>query len=266
MNLLLLEPSEVGAEGIAVLSGARATHLRQILRAQPGQDIRVGVIDGGRGSGIIRSVDERTVTVEFELEGVVPERPPVDLLLALPRPKVMRRLWAQIAALGVGHILLSNAERVERNYFDSHVLGADVYRPLLVEGLQQARDTCMPIVSIHRRLKVLVEDDLDSLCPRGARLVAQPGSERTCSATLAACTTPDIIARQAPKASSRVLLAVGPEGGWNDFELQLMHAHGFKTVAMGRRTLRSDTALIALLALLHEAVSTSEATSGIPGR
>jgi len=266
VNLLLLEPSEVGADGIAVLSGVRATHLRQILRAQPGQDIRVGVIDGGRGAGTILSVDERTVTVECELEGEAPERPPVDLLLALPRPKVMQRLWAQIAALGVGHILLSNAERVERNYFDTHILEEDVYRPLLVEGLQQARDTRMPIVSIHRRLRVLVEDDLDSLCPRGARLVAHPGSERTFQTALVAYTNPDIIERQAPKIPSRVLLAVGPEGGWNNFELQLMRAHGFKTVAMGSRTLRSDTALIALLALLHEAVSTSETTSGIPGR
>jgi 16S rRNA (uracil1498-N3)-methyltransferase len=266
VNLLLLEPSEVGEEGIAVLSGARATHLRQILRSQPGQDIRVGVIDGGRGFGTILSVDERTVTVECKLEAVAPERPPVDLLLALPRPKVMQRMWAQVAALGVGHILLSNAERVERNYFDTHVLEADVYRPLLVEGLQQACDTRMPIVSIHRRLKVLVEDDLNSLCPRGARLVAHPGSERTFPAALAACTTPDIMARQAPKAPSRVLLAVGPEGGWNDFELRLMRAHGFQTVSMGSRTLRSDTALIALLALLHEAVSTVETTFGIPGR
>ena len=266
MNLLLLERSEIGAEGIAVLSGARATHLRQILRAQPGQSIRVGVIDGGRGAGTILSVDARTVTVECAFEEVAPERPPVDLLLALPRPKVMRRLWAQIAALGVGHLLLSNAERVERNYFDTHVLEADVYRPLLVEGLQQARDTRMPIVSIHRRLKVLVEDDLDSLCPRGARLVAHPGSERTCQAALAACMAPDIIARQALKTPARVLLAVGPEGGWNDFELRLMHAHGFQTVAMGSRTLRSDTALIALMALVHEAVSASEATAGVSGR
>src|SRR5688500_19330680 len=88
-------------------------------------------------------------------------RPPVDLLLALPRPKVMRRLWAQLAALGVGRILLTNAARVERNYFDTHVLTSDCYRPLLVEGLQQARDTRLPVVSIHRQLKILVEDHLD---------------------------------------------------------------------------------------------------------
>jgi len=76
-----------------------------------------------------------------ELEAEIPPRPRVDLLLAVPRPKVMRRLWAQIAALGVGQIVLTNAEKVERNYFDTHILTPETYRPLLIEGLQQARDT-----------------------------------------------------------------------------------------------------------------------------
>ena len=185
MNLLLLEPAEVGADGVAVLSGARAGHVRHVLRAQPGQRIRVGIIDGERGTGTVLSLDEHGVTVRCQLDGMQPERPPVDLLLALPRPKVMRRLWAQLAALGVGRIILTNAERVERNYFDTHVLETNVYRALLVEGLQQARDTRLPIVSIHRRLKVLVEDDLDGLCPGGARLVAHPDSETTFAAALA---------------------------------------------------------------------------------
>ena len=66
-------------------------------------------------------------------------------------------------ALGVGRIVLTNAERVERHYFDSHILSEASFRPLLVEGLQQARDTRLPAVSIHRQFKVLVEDHLDTL-------------------------------------------------------------------------------------------------------
>ena len=52
----------------------------------------------------------------------------------------------------------------------------------------------------------------------------------------------------------RVLLAVGPEGGWNDFEIRLLTSHGFHRVGMGARTLRTDTACIALLALVHDAI------------
>ena len=107
--------------------------------------------------------------------GETPSRPPVDLLLALPRPKVLRRLWAQIAALGVGRIILTNAARVERNYFDTHVLSAACYQPLLIEGLQQARDTRLPAVTVHRQFKVLLEDELDSLSRTGCQVHLRAG-------------------------------------------------------------------------------------------
>src|SRR5207302_9133919 len=100
----------------------------------------------------------------------------VDLLLALPRPKVLRRLWAQLSALGVGQIILTNAARVERNYFDTHIVAEGCYRPLLIEGLQQARDTWLPNVSVHKQFRVLIEDHLIKLFPGGQRLVAHPGS------------------------------------------------------------------------------------------
>src|SRR6185436_12580008 len=162
----------------------------------------------------VQSVSDGTIELRCSFETTVPSRPRVDLLLALPRPKVLRRLWAQIAALGVGQIVLTNAERVERHYFDTHVLTSECYRPLLVEGLQQARDTRLPTVSIHRRFKVLVEDQLDSLFGRGLRLVADPAATRLAGA----------VVRESVE--ERVLLAVGPEGGWTDFEVQLLETHG----------------------------------------
>jgi RsmE family RNA methyltransferase len=168
-----------------------------------------------------------------------PARPRVDLLLAVPRPKVMRWLWAQLAAIGVGRIILTNAARVERPYFDTHLLTEDVYRPLLIEGLQQARDTRLPMVSIHRQFRILVEDHLDAMAGAAVRIVADPS---------AAATLTDVVAAQRP---DRVLLAVGPEGGWNAFELALLQAHGFQLAGIGRRTLRTDTACIALLSQVH---------------
>jgi RsmE family RNA methyltransferase len=152
----------------------------------------------------------------------------------------MRRLWAQLAAIGVGRVILTNAERVERNYFDTHVLEPEVYRPLLIDGLQQARDTRIPVVSVHRRFRVLIEDELPLMADDAQRVVADPSGTIRVS---------DVVQ---PAAACRVLLAVGPEGGWNRFELDLLHHHGFITVGMGPRTLRTDTACIALLTLVHE--------------
>ena len=240
MNLVILEPGESGDGSDTRLSGARAEHLRNVLHVEPGAQVRVGILNGPRGVGTVKSLDDRTVTLRCTFDPTLPPRPNVDILLALPRPKVLRRLWAQLAAMGVGQIMLTNAERVERNYFDTHILAPEYYRPLLIEGLQQARDTWLPDVSIHRQFKVLVEDDLDGLCPRGRRLVADPSGKE----------------RPRAMANERLLLAIGPEGGWNDFELALLEAHGFARVGMGPRTLRTDTACIALLAVVHDALNT----------
>jgi 16S rRNA (uracil1498-N3)-methyltransferase len=248
VNLLIVERHELDAGDRVTVAGVRARHLHTVLRATPGQPLRIGVLDGPVGSGVITAIDADTATLTCTFDADVPAVPAVDLLLALPRPKVLRRLWAQLAALGVGRILLTNAARVERNYFDTHVLDAATYRPLLVEGLQQARDTRLPVVSVHRSFRILIEDHLSALSDASTRLVADPSAADT------------IRVRLTGSPPGRVLLAVGPEGGWNQFERDLLAAHGFVAVTLGARTLRSDTAIVALLALVHDARSTVTTT------
>ena len=247
VNLIIVEPSEVRDSGEVRLSGPRAIHLLDVLKVTPGRSVRVGILDGPTGMATVSSTGSGEVSLVCLFDSEAPLRPRVDLLLAVPRPKVMRRLWAQLAALGVGRIILTNAEKVERPYFDTHLLAPESYRPLLVEGLQQARDTMLPVVSIHRRFKVLIEDDLDHLTGVGLRLAADP------FATLPVREA--VGPGQSADAAARVLLAVGPEGGWNDFELELLAAHGFQRVGLGPRTLRTDTACLALLTLVHDALS-----------
>ncbi len=238
MNLILLQSDEVDRPARVELADIRAAHLINVLRVAPGHEVRVGIVDGPRGLATVKSIAGGRVELACSFETAVPPPPRVDLLLALPRPKVMRRLWAQLAALGVGQIILTNAERVERNYFDTHVLTPECYRPLLIEGLQQARDTRLPRVSIHRQFKILVEDELDALVGAGWRLVADPASDASARALA------DL------HNGERVLIAVGPEGGWNDFERQLLAAHQFQPISLGSRALRSDTACIALVAVV----------------
>ena len=242
MNLILIAPSELDAGQLATIDGERARHLRCVLGAAPGRRVRVGLVDGPFGHGEVVTIDDRRATLQCEFDAVTPPRPPVDLLLALPRPKVLRRLWAQLAALGVGRIILTNAERVERNYFDTHVLDNSCYHPLLIEGLQQARDTRVPIVTVHRRFRVLIEDELDALSPDTVRLMADPDAPADGATSM---TEP----AAAANVDQRILLAVGPEGGWNDFERSLLRSCGFRRVSLGPRALRSDTACVALVAM-----------------
>lgn len=245
MNLILLEPEEIRADGTAVLSGKRARHVREVLKAAEGEQIRVGVIDGPTGTATVTKAGE-PLPLRCTWTGQVPPAPRVDVLLAMPRPKVMNRLWPVLASLGVGRILISNAWKTQRSYFDTHVLEAAHVRRGLIEGLQQARDTRLPRVSVHRQFRKLIEDELDACGPYAAKLAAHPGAGAFPAETLAAL----------PR-EGRVLLAVGPEGGWTPFELELLAAHGFEAVSWGPRALRTDTACAVLLGLMHAALAKS---------
>jgi RsmE family RNA methyltransferase len=238
VNLILFESADFQSDATVEVTGLQARHLTRVLKVTPGQQVRIGLIDGPLGLGTVASIGDGRVTLDCTFDATIPERPRVDLLLAVPRPKVMRRLWAQLSALGVGRIILTNAEKVERDYFDTHLLRPDGYRPLLLEGLQQARDTRVPVVSVHKQFRKLIEADLDTLFHSGQRLVAHPGGDTS-------------ISRALGDTDDRVLLAVGPEGGWNHFELGMLQSHGFTPVTMGPRTLTTTTACIALLTLVH---------------
>lgn len=238
MNLILFDAAEVRGDGSVSVADERAAHMRTILRVAPDQQVRIGLIDGPFGIGTVSEVTDAGVTLRCVFESTTTERPRVDILLALPRPKAMRRLWAQLSAMGVGQVLLTNAEKVERDYFDTHLLRPDGYRPLLIEGLQQARDTRLPQVSIHKQFRKLIETDLNVLFPDGHRIVADPAGTSSMADALRAH-------------RGRVLIAIGPEGGWNAFEFSLLQSQGFIPLSMGARTLTTTTACIALLALAH---------------
>lgn len=245
MNLILIFPSELDSDSRVRLTGERARHIRTILHAEPGQTLRVGLLDGSFGCGTVEAVCADGVTLVCKWESDVPPRPAIDLLLAMPRPKVLKRLWAQLAALGVGRIIITNAEKVERYYFDTHILDPDFYIPHLVEGLQQARDTHLPSVTIARYLRPFLEDELTILFPEPVKkFLADPSGEQTIFQTL------QKPGGKVQNVGKRVLLAVGPEGGWTPYELDLFRAHGFELFGLGSRILRTDTACVALLGII----------------
>ena len=159
MNRILCSPDEVDDAGVALLADRRADHILRVLRAAPGQVLRAGILDGPAADATVMTMDGGTVRIQLSAYGPAPARARVDLLLALPRPKVLKRLLPQLAALGIDRLILANARKVERYYFDSHVLAPEFCHAQFVEGLQQAGHTRLPRVSIHRRLKILIEDE-----------------------------------------------------------------------------------------------------------
>lgn len=236
MNLILIGREEVSPDGNVWLDDGRAAHILDVLGAAPGRSVKTGTVDGPLGSSRLVAVDGRRVCLAPEHERAAPA-PWFDLLLAAPRPKALKRLWPQLAALGVGRVVVLNAFKVEKCYFSSQWLREESYRPLLLEGLCQAGLTRVPEVLVRPRFKPFVEDELDALFPESLRLLAHPAPTR-------AALDPQARGR-------RPLLAVGPEGGWTDYELGALESRGFARFSLGDRTLRTDTACVSLIAVLE---------------
>jgi len=245
MNLILIDSAEVSSKREIYLEDARALHIRNVLRAQPGDTVRVGILNGPMYQAVLLKQDTAGVCLSLPESSISPPppRPRVDLLLALPRPKVMKRLWAILASMGVGRIILTNAWKVERNYFDTHILQPSAIRSGLLEGLQQACDTRLPEVTLYRQLGACLQEEDKNFSAYTARLVAHPGAGQNMAATLAEV-PPD----------ARILLAIGSEGGWIPDEIRWLQEKGFSPVSMGNRILRSDVACISLLTLAHAAL------------
>lgn len=235
MNLLLLEDGDFVAEGRALLRGRRLKHLHEVHRAESGDALRVGRLGGLMGAGRILRLDAEAAEIAVEsLEQNPPTKLPVTLLLALPRPKMLKRTLQTVASMGVAHLVLLNSYRVEKSFWQTPFLEPEAIREQLILGLEQARDTVLPEVTIEKRFKPFVEDRLPQLAAGSLGLVGHPGDFPAC-----------------PRAvDSTVTLAIGPEGGWIPYEVDKLREAGLAPVQLGERILRVETAVPVLLARL----------------
>ncbi len=235
MNLLLLEPSEVSPDGTARLVGKRLQHAREVLQLTAGDTLRVGVLGGLCGTATVLEKSPSAWTIQVTVTEPPPPRAGVDLLLAIPRPKALKKVLPAIASLGINRLVLLNAARVEKSYFQSKVLEGDFVEALLHAGLEQGRDTVKPELLVKDRFKPFVEDELDAFCGSALRLLPHLGAEA-------------VMPRR--KTGERAVLAIGPEGGWVPFEVDLLVSKGFLPVSLGPRPLRVEVAIPALLGAL----------------
>jgi 16S rRNA (uracil1498-N3)-methyltransferase len=251
VNLLLFEPGEVGTDGAARLDDRRAVHLRTVLRAVPGSDVRAGVIGGRIGRARVLADDGRVMDLAVTLDGEPPAPMPVDLVLAMPRPKVLSRALETAAAFGVRRVDVVNAWRVDKAYLASPRLAEARIDEHLRLGAEQGVTTHLPAVEVHHRLMPLLDarfvdrgEELRLLChARGASPI-----ERTWSASRTMSSTPLASARWG--AARPIVLAIGPEGGWIEREVETFAARGFAVVSLGAPVLRVEVALAAALGQL----------------
>lgn len=246
-------------------SDDRYLHIKNILKSEVGDILKVGILNRGVIDSA-RLVDSSSETIRFDLgrSSSIRDnpRPNVDLILAVPRPLRLERLLPVISSLGVGRIVLVGADKVEKDYFGSHLFRRpQALRACLVEGLSQAGVDCnVPEIVVRKNLVKFLQQDVDVLFPPHDyfRIIFHPQTDspgKRISRLEGRCGV------------SKAVVAIGPEGGWTDEELIRFENMGFENLHLGNRILRTDTAVrssqtaivivtalqvVSSLALVHE--------------
>jgi RsmE family RNA methyltransferase len=234
MNLVLLHPSDFVSDTRVRLQGRRLKHIREVHRSKQGDLLRVGVVNERIGQGTVEHIDDTVVELTVRLESEPPQRLPLRLILALPRPKVLNRTIAAAVSMGIREIDLINAWRVEKAYWESPRLSEENLRLQSILGLEQAGDTILPPIRLHKLFTRFVRDELPAALPGNKAFLAHP---------YATADVPHSV-------TGNVVLAVGPEGGFIDREVETFREIGFSEVRLGARILRVETALASLVGRL----------------
>ncbi|MCP8898646.1 16S rRNA (uracil(1498)-N(3))-methyltransferase [Gilvimarinus xylanilyticus] len=235
MNLILLFPQDFSNSSQVLLADPRRVeHITRIHKAVAGDSLKVGLANGDVGRGVITQISAGQVSMRVELDTPPPEASNIRVILGLPRPPMLKRSLQNLAALGVKDIVLLQSARVEKSYWQSPQLTAAKIQHELVLGLEQSCDTQLPQVRFAKRFRPFMEDELNTYAGTDDKLIAHPYSQTSCPYNQ----------------KDPLVLAIGPEGGFLDKELDSFCDRGFVGVTLGSRILRVETALPYLLGRL----------------
>lgn len=248
MNIILLKPHEIDRDRV-VLEDYRAEHIIKILRSNPGDRVKVGIVNGRTGYGAIEEIDRKRpfqVKLFLTIDEDPPAQPSIDVILALPRPIVFKRIIHQLTSLGVGRVYVINAAKVEKSYWESSIIIENGWQEYVITGLEQAVDTKMVEFGFYRGFKPFMLNTIPEIRQQYRQLlVAHPESN-------------DAVSDVYESGHGSVLVAIGPEGGWNEFEMEMMKIRGFIDFNIGTRILKVETAVTAI----HAQLSLLQAMAG----
>ncbi|WP_185231344.1 16S rRNA (uracil(1498)-N(3))-methyltransferase [Teredinibacter franksiae] len=236
MNIFLLESHQRLNSECARLTRAQSQHAQKILKAAVGDQIRIGLINGNLGTATITSQAEETTIAINALDQAPPPVRPITLVLALPRPQMIKRILQTVACLGVQKLCLIQTAKVEKSFWQSPSVTEEEIHKQLLCGLEQGVATQLPIVEKYPRFRPFAEDSLSGLSEGKNQYIAHPGPYENC-----------------PRLGNDVasIFAIGPEGGFTEKEVAYFTDCNFTPVSMGGRILKVETAVTAVLATLY---------------
>lgn len=227
MNLILLEQANLLDDNRALLSGIHHHHVVDVLKAKVGDALKVGFIDGLKGVATIQHIGLTDTAISVQFNQKPPAKLPLHIILALPRPKVIRRVLRSCAEFGVAEITLLNSYKVEKSYWQSPQLHPEKIERHLLDGLEQSGDTVLPILNVETRFKPFVEDRLPDVLKGKQAFVCHPY----------------VKAAMPVLGEKPSVITIGPEGGFTQYELEKLQEAGMQAVSIGDRILRSENAL-----------------------
>ena len=235
MNLILLSAEQVDDQQQAKIVGRQFDHIIKTLNAQVGDTLNIGIENSSMGYGEIIALNSDHALIQLISLSAPPKALPLKLVLAMPRPKMLRRTLHSCISMGIKEIVLLNSWKVEKSYWQTPWLSEQALYETSVLALEQAKDTMLPRIQIRKLFKPFVEDELSDFSRDSQGILAHPGSKACCPINTDQATT----------------LMIGPEGGFTAYEVEKIQEQGFEAVNIGERILRVETAVPALISRLY---------------
>ncbi len=241
MNIIILTEKDSVTELKYEINDERFQHIKNVLKSKTNDVVEVGFINASTGTAKIVELNKNNALLEIvDLDEELKVSNNVDIICALPRPQTLKKVLNTCATMGVNNLYLIRSEKVEKSYFHSSLLKEENYNKFLIEGLSQGKRTNLTKISVHNRFKEFFEKDFDAICDNSLCLLAHPNSENYLNE----------IEIEIEK-FQKVVLAIGPEGGWNEFEINLMKEKGFIKYKLSENILRVENAITAALSQIE---------------
>lgn len=226
----------------ARLDGEEHHHLSRVLRAHAGE--KVWLVDE-QGSSfqaeVIEVEPQQTRLVLLEKETPAESKIQILLAQALIRSKNMDLVVQKATELGVWAVVPIEASRSVLKLEGREGARRERWQKIAREAAKQSRRTDIPLILGPQSFSGFLEtrDESEML------ILSEAGGQHLRDLLVKASPNPSI------RGIPRVVLLVGPEGGWDKEEVRLAEEKGFTAVSLGRRILRSETAALAALAMVQ---------------
>ena len=283
MNIILIRREELSGGAFSFSKNdERFRHIKKILKLEAGSVFKAGIINGEKGTALITQFSDEGLTARFTPPEQAARQQPaslphIRLILGFPRPIQLRRILRDVAGLGIEALYLIGTELGEKSYLQSDLAEAAEIERLLIDGCCQAGETLIPQVYRARSLRdffALYGADMGAGHIRAALDVPDAAADVRIGADTAAVSamaaSKEELAAESPASEPStdatawvprpltelqwtgalpLWLAVGNERGWSRTERLLFAEKRFAAYSMGRRILRTETAVAAAVAV-----------------